>query len=639
MRASASRENAQRLLTTLRRAAARVEARDLAIVFRRVAAVLFFLELVYLCVGNALLQSSAIQRAVAGADGFHLDFARAYTLWPGHVKVRDLSLRVEDYNVQFEIALADADADIALSQLFFKKFRMTKLRAAGVRFRMRHKLIAIGDDAERVAAYPPIRGFADPPYYVGVHPPGIPDSKYDLWQVRIENVEARVSELWVMEYRFRGSGVARGSFVVKPARWVQVEPATLDFEQGRLTLGQHLVAERMRGRITCDIPDMHVQETHGLEVLRDILAGAQLELSGGKVDFLRAYLARWGSARYAGSADWRLDVHVLRGVVTPGSRISVHAAPFELRHEMGALFGNLDAALERPAAQLGHPPENELALTFAAPHVAIEKAARGGAAPSLSGVKGSLALHAVDLKREPRLGAASLTVQEARVPDLGWFSTQRLRLRGSARAGLELRRSETSAVSGTARLRATGVELAHDELTASGAVQGEVAFSRAAPQPLEVQKLMLSISDARISRGQKSTRPFALSLDAAGLRVFGGSEARASGELRLHLSSSQALLPLVLGNPIKGLASSALDLQALDGRASVALSRRALRLEHIDARSGKLRVRGHLNQSSSEPSGAFLFSSWLFNVGVTLEEGEAEVSPFVADDWLAADVR
>ncbi len=147
MWASASLEKARRRVSALRRMAARVRTRHLAIVFGRVAAVLFCLQLAYLAVGNALLRSHAIQNAVASADGFHLDFGPAYTVWPGRVQVRDLSLRVEDYNVQFEVALARAELDISLSQLMFKKLRITRLEAAGVRFRMRHKLITVGNDA------------------------------------------------------------------------------------------------------------------------------------------------------------------------------------------------------------------------------------------------------------------------------------------------------------------------------------------------------------------------------------------------------------------------------------------------------------------------------------------------------------
>src|SRR6478752_311491 len=209
---SAIRQGAQRRLGELREAAMRFRARDFKIVLGRVVAVLFCLELAYVAIGNLLLRTQAIQDAVGGAEGFHLEFSRAYTLFPGRAHVRDISLRIEDYNVQFEVAIAEADVEIALSELPFKKFHITRLDASGTRFRMRHKLITIGDDAERVAAYPKIKGFADPPYYVGVRPPSVGDNeaKHDLWKIRIEHVQAAVSELWVMEYRYRGAGRARG---------------------------------------------------------------------------------------------------------------------------------------------------------------------------------------------------------------------------------------------------------------------------------------------------------------------------------------------------------------------------------------------------------------------------------------------
>jgi len=295
------------------RTAAHVTIRSIASVLLRVAAVLLALQLVYLVAGNAAIKSQLIKKAVSGSEGFELDYASAYTLWPGHVHVEQLALRVEDYNIQFEVALGSAEVDISLSQLLFKKFRVTRLDASGTRFRMRHKLIVVGDDAERVAAYPPIRGFADPPYFVGVRPAPTPeDVARHLWQVRIENVTARVTELWVMEHRFVGEGVARGSFVVMPARWVQVEPAELTLERGTLRLGQHVVADEVQGKITCDIPDMWVQKTDGVGVLGEIAATIRLDLGKGQLGFLRAYLARFGKLDYGGEARWSIDVNVQR---------------------------------------------------------------------------------------------------------------------------------------------------------------------------------------------------------------------------------------------------------------------------------------------------------------------------------------
>ena len=631
MRTSASRENAGRRLTALCRTVARLRARDLAKLLGGVAAVLFFLELVYLAAGNLVLKSQLVQKAVGSAHGFHLQFASAYTLWPGHVHVNDLALRFEDYNVQFELVLATADLDVALGQLPFKKFRVTKLEAQGTRFRLRHKLITVGPDAERVAAYPPIAGFADPPYFVGVRRPPTPPEDYDLWQVRVENVHALVSELWVMEYRFRGRGLAKGSFVVQPERWVQVEPASLALGSGTLTLGEHLVAADVRGRIACSIPDMYVQATEGLEVLREILATVDVELVAGHLDFLQAYLARLGSARYAGDADIRLVVNVARGVVQPKSRVTLHARPFRLSYRGFELGGDGTLSLARSDAT------EDLVLALGAPRLVASRAGSPEPPPTVEGLGGSLKIRSADLKRDLSLGAARAAVRSIRVPALGWFATKDTTLAGSGEASFELARDDARAVSGGARLQVAGAHYARGDFAASSDVRGELDFRRDGDaSALELRRATLRLDGARLQTGQKQSKPFTATVDGSGLRVEPDSGAEARGILRLRVSSTEALLPLILSNPLRSVASTALDLEQLSARAAVRIARDALDVQVVEAQSGNVFLKGYLSKREKRPRGAFLLSSGPFNVGVTLSDGETEVSPFVSDDWLAS---
>jgi hypothetical protein len=406
---------------------------------------------------------------------------------------------------------------------------------------MRHKLIAVGDDAERVAAYPPIAGFSDPPYYVGLRPPPIPDADYDLWSVRIEDVTARVSELWVMEYRFRGDGVARGSFVVRPARWVQVAPAELVFERGSLTLGAHRVAEQLRGKLTCDIPDMRVQETEGLGVLRDLSATARLELSGGELDFLRAYLAHHWPIRYAGRADWRVDVNLQRGQVERGSRISLRATPLRLGLDDAELAGDWMFHFGR---DLESSPD-ELALAWSSPSVVATRSARALPPLELRGVAGSARFFGVDLKQPLELGELRFGVADASAPSLAWFDTEGARWSGKARAAFELLRQRGGAVSGTARLDAPAARMQRGDLSIGADVSARLGFSRAAGDdaPFQFEQLNLALADARLRHGAKRSDPFSVTFDGAGLRV---APPRASGVVRVQLSSMEALLPLLV---------------------------------------------------------------------------------------------
>ncbi|HEY6078190.1 MAG TPA: hypothetical protein VIW29_05270, partial [Polyangiaceae bacterium] len=432
----------------LAKLATHFRARSLVGVLGGVVAILFCLELVYLAVGNAIVRSQLIKRAVASAEGFSLDYGKAYTLWPGHVRVRELSFRVEDYNIQFEVVLGDATVDIDLLRLPFKEFRVTRLDASGVRYRFRHKLITVGSDAERVAAYPPIRGFADPPYYRGVRPPPIADAEYDLWSLRIENVTAHATELWIMEHRLRGEAVARGSFVIKPARWVQVRPAKLEVISGKLTLGEHVVAERVQGSISCDVPDMWVQKSEGSQVFKEISARIKLSLAEGKLDFLSAYLARLGAARYAGKAEWLWDLDLQRGVIQPGSRVALRAEPFEVHHPLGDLQGNFSLNVARDPRLA----PDRLVVALSAPLLTASRAGTRARGPTLEGVGGSLELYATDLTGELSLGAGQVAVKRATAPELAWFVPDGATLGGSGIAQLNLARRQDGGLEGQAHL-------------------------------------------------------------------------------------------------------------------------------------------------------------------------------------------
>lgn len=607
----------------------KLSPRALMVVLRRVVLVLLGLELAYLSVANLILRTQLIQDAVAGAEGFQLEFRRAYSLWPGRVHVEDFGLRVEDYNVQFELKLEAADLDIALSELLSKKFHVTKLDATGTRFRMRHKLIVVGDDAERVAAYPPIAGFADPPYFVGVRPPPIPDAEYDLWEVRIEDVTARATELWVMEYRFAGEAMARGSFVIRPTRWLQVSPAELVLERGTLRLGEHRVAEQVHGRISCDVPDMDVQATEGSEVFREISSRIELKLSGGELTFLQAYLARLGSVRYGGKGDFHFDLRLREGLVQPGSRLTLLAAPLELRHDFASLRGDAMLSLTGPSAAA----PKDLTLTFNAPMLQASRPSSPAAAPSLRGLRGELALHAADLAEELGLGAGKVAVQDVRVPELAWLDSSATKLGGQLRAQLELRRDPAGLLSGSAGVSAQDARVAHGAFAASGALQADLTLAPSKPENLELSELELEVSQLALRSGDKRSRPVAASLTGSGFRVAARGAPAASGSLRLRLSSTEALLPLFVDSALRNVGSAALDLKTLNGRADLELTPGLMKLRRIDAHSGNLRLRGHVEQRA-EPSGALLFSSGPLHVGVTLRNGDAQLSPFVADDWL-----
>jgi len=573
-------------------------------VLTRVLLVLVALELFYLLVANVVLRSSLIKRGVASADGMFLEYGSAFTWLPGRARVSDLSLRVEDYNVQFLLKIERAELNVALDELLHKRFHASGVRADGVSFFMRHKVHEAQGHGERLAAFPKIAGFADPPLYVGPHPPPIPDEQYDLWQVQIDDVIARAKELWFLEYRFQGDAEARGSFLVRPARQVRVEPAGLELRSGSLRVGSHVVARNVEGHLAVSVPDLQVQKVEGAAVAREVSLRAEFELTRGELDFLDVYREP-GDPRVRGEAAWSVRARVQRGVVQPGTLLTgdAPALAVTLPSDDGpsvSISGPLrvDLAVTPPRAQ-------ELSLSVKTGALALQRIDQGAIAklpsPTLENASLESVIAPSDLSQPLRVVSLRASLPRLHVPNLYWFQPWLAR-------------------DGSLRVDGTGsatLDAACDE-----------------HRVCQVERARVDISGARLAVESRATEPLSGSFQAENV-LLPWHGPKLGGQGRIELSSARALLPLVTSLPIKDAVSSALELSQLRAHWALSGTVADFRLLLLQARSGSLSARGTYRQRPKHRTGALLLSTGLLNVGVTLRDGESEVSPLVADDWLA----
>lgn len=570
----------------------------------RLVLVLLALELFYVVVANAVLRSSLIERGVAGAEGMYLEYGSAVSWLPGRARVSALKLRVEDYNVQFLLEIEHAELDVGLDELMHKRFHAFRLRADGVSFFMRHKLHEAAGHGERLAAFPPIPGFADPPLYRGPHPPPIPDAEYDLWQVQIDDVIARAKELWFLEYRFQGDAEARGSFLVRPARLVRVEPARLELRSGSLRLGPHVVAGRVKGYLAVSVPNFEVQKVEGAAVAHEISLQTKLELSQGRLDFLNAYRDP-GAPMVEGEGAWSVEARLQRGVVQPGTLLAGDARP------LVTIPGS-----DRPSVQVSGPARlslsvdestpAQLSLRVAAPTLELGRLEKSGSvsklpSPKLEKSELSAVIRPVDLGQPLRVASLRTSVERLHVPNLFWLQPW-LPRDGS--------------------LRVDGV--------------GDAGFDAVCDeqQVCQVERAHLELVGARVAMGERASEPLSGSFHAENV-LLPWHAPKLGGQGRIELSSARALLPLVTSLPVKDAVSSTLGLSQLRAHWALSGNIADFRLLLLQARSGSLSARGTYRQRPQQRRGALLLSTGLLNVGVTLHNGETAVSFLVADDWLA----
>ncbi len=118
----------------------------------------------YAIAGNVLLRTTLLRDWLdSNEDKLKVEYDSAWTWLPGRVHVRGLSLRFQDSNVQMLLELERANIYVDPFALARRTFHATHVDADGARLLFRHKLTHLEGNEGRVAAYPRIPGFADPP--------------------------------------------------------------------------------------------------------------------------------------------------------------------------------------------------------------------------------------------------------------------------------------------------------------------------------------------------------------------------------------------------------------------------------------------------------------------------------------------
>jgi hypothetical protein len=601
----------------------------------RVLLVLGGLAAFYLLLGNVLIKSALLKRLANSSPSVQLDYASAYTIFPGRVHVQALRLRSEDYNVQFEVTIESATVDVSLLELASKKFHALRVRAEGVSFRARHKVHTVGLDARRLAAYPPIAGFSDPPLYVGKAPAPIPESEYDLWEIALDDVEGSVKEIWILEHRFLGKARVKGGFGMRPARFFQVLPSRLELESGAMSIAGVPTLRDVKGTIDCDVARTDVQRITGLQVFRTF--SANLVLSGARGDLAAAnvYTEPRLGVTAGGSLRAQARVRLRRGVIERGSSIELASEDLVLRRERERLRGAARVVVDSPAA-------NTLSVCASSRSVTLDRPTSPKIeGPKLGGATLCAALAPADTTVPMAVQRVTGSVQKLEVPKLEWWSEplaradSRLRLSGAADAEL----SFTVTPSGELTLKS------RTDLRAAFASDGELGVLSTGTVELSLEgnpktprtasgSLVVDVPHVKFAREREISDELGFHLRSRKLTFENTPDRRRlSGEVTVHARNVRALLELA-ARPA-ALVGSLLGVRDLTTPVRFAMTADASRVEVPMAKSGALEVSGFLWATRRGPTtAAFLFATPIANFGLSLRGSKTELSPLVSDDWL-----
>jgi hypothetical protein len=231
-------------------------------------------------VGMNLFLAPALFEMAVDRDPRTLDvhFERGWSLRPGRIHARGLSIRSRDGSVEWLLRIRDVQFDVSFRALAQKRFEVAHVHGVGGSFRLRNRLDAWEVSPARLAGLPPIEGYPAVPVrpYTQCSANEWSDAHYHLWTIQLEDVHAEaVKELWINRYRLDGDTSTTGRFYLKPVRAVEVGPLHTEIRGSRLSVGGASWVEGLDGTADFELPRFDPRVTGGRALLHEMSAGVE----------------------------------------------------------------------------------------------------------------------------------------------------------------------------------------------------------------------------------------------------------------------------------------------------------------------------------------------------------------------------
>lgn len=601
---------------------------------RIVAIVAVSLFALYLVAANVILRTHLLRGWInKNENKMRVEYSSAWSPYPGHIIARDLSLRYQDSTVQMLIEVEHATLQINMYALTKRVFALSKLEAEGTTFKLRQKVESLEGNEGRVAAFPPIEGFADPPVEKKVKKPPIPDEDYKLWTVELADISASLREVWTMEYRYRGAGSLTGSFHLKPKRQLWIRPSVMITHGGLLSLGDRELVRGIEGSIEAHIDAFDVREREGTEVLRHLSGRIHQHGQLASLGSVGAtYFPKGSSVSIdEGTGPLKIDIDLEHGVVQPGSRVTFHTDAAVVKAPPVSLRSDVDFMVEVATDSAPEPHPSIVA------EMTIEHGT-GSPALDVRGVKLRIDTGNADFAAPFELARLTASVTSARAGDLSGLqelAPEKMTLEGGAVTAAARADYRRGALEGRVDLtldkaRATMEPFA---IVSSGKiwtnvvsedVEKAIAFPGAGVDLRDMGvKLMQGHAEGLWLKARAEKTNIVTSAGSADSDIAIDS---GPGDRTMKLFTRIASLPDVAADVTAGtqLAAS-LHFRVRPKDISLTVQR---------AKNGALEGRGRIRKRVGPPTGAFLLSVGPVVAGLEIHDSKVSVHPLAGGGWL-----
>jgi hypothetical protein len=629
----------------------------------------------YVVLANCFLWLKGIRLLYQGTQSIRVEYASAWTLWPGVVHARDLAVTLQDKNVQSSLRFDRVEISIRLTDLPRRVFHARSVRGEGFQFRFRHRVMPESAKLPAVAALPPIEGFEDPPVFEALAPEApVSDEAYDLWTIELEDVDVAASDVWIQQFRYLGRARARGAFRIRPARQVSVGPASLGLEPGLLLAAGKDAVTGFFGHIESEVRPFDVRTPEGLEVMRFISAKARVRGDVASGVAAELFLPEGSKVETRGAVlDADLTLH--EGILTPSSRVKVGGARLAIRAdgvtaELGNPWelvatgddigpgGRLTALVS--TGSLGTSGCAAVTLGVSELSFDVASSTRDTVVPwGLQRAHASVSALAADGQwddlRVSGHAAGEVTVvpgtsegAQREVTLKAFVQNTRLRSdKGSPKQwnaevpnARMTARLEGKGLTGPLSLIATGATASFGDTAAKFDLSVDV---RSEESNIEARRSSIAgnidVRNASLSSGKRHVDDWWANVRFERLRLHLARSLEFAGQLSARLRDGlPGLFVLAEKDEIPAWLPSVLPLNRLSGVLDVQRRCQAMTIDFPRLEGGPLVGRGRIHTAPGETEGAVLLrfgGAGMLSAGINLGEGRGGVDPFANDDWLS----
>lgn len=563
-------------------------------------------------------------------QSFRVHYRRAWSFWPTIVYLRNVEVRGNDANVQWQVQVDRARVSMDLAALFEREFRATKVRAHGIGVRVRRKIQARAATSDRLAALPPISGFAGPPLLeAGPPPPGIPDEKYDLWSVRIENVDGRARQIWVDEFHFEGDAHVTGAFFVRPKRRVWVGPASATFVSGSVVIGNEKLLDRTSGSVHCTIPPFDPRPPVGMEVFRFVSGTVRFDADIPSARALDYYTRIRGSSTAfdGGKGVFHLDGTLRSGVVRP-MKVSLMMGETRVENETWIALGSLHLSAKTEAVGRS---------AWVARIAPIELSRAGAKSPVLRGKELRITASAdeIDLSKpapdvEVRAELPSGQVPNLQIVNTLLSSTSPLHVDGGNAwfsAHLDTN-TATNWATGVLVVGAYGIHAHYGGLRFRGRIDASAHVARVLLDSgdLDVSRAIIDVRDVTLRDSNAVVSNWWSRIEAREATLRPAQRVPLAANWTAKLQNATPVLAFSQRVPsIPGWITRFLTGGEVEASGRLRAGKSFVELSNLEAQTGILSVEGSFRQRGEASSGAFGVSAGPLSVGIELKGQETKL--------------